>query len=156
TTFTRSHIVKRLAAVLVFLVACSSAAQQQPSTGVSTNVVGADSPRQAVQQFLAAAHAQDLKAMALIWGTNDGPARDVVDHSQLEKRELIMECYVTHDSYAVMSEVSGEKGSRVQVHRREGTWRSLVHPGRRAAAAQGSLRRLVMAAGGNAAARSPV
>ena len=105
--------MKRLAAVLVFLVACSSAAQQQPSTGVSTNVVGADSPRQAVQQFLAAAHAQDLKAMALIWGTNDGPARDVVDHSQLEKREMIMECYVTHDSYAVLSEVSGEKGSRV-------------------------------------------
>ena len=101
--------MKRLVAVLVFLAACStSAAQQRPATTVSTNVVGADSPRQAVQAFLAAAHAQDLKAMALVWGTNDGPARDVVTSSQLEKRELIMQCYVSHDSYSVLSEVPGE------------------------------------------------
>ena len=113
-TFTRSDIVKRFVALLGFLAACStSAAQQQAATPVSSNVVGADSPRQAVQAFLAAAHAQDLKAMALVWGTNDGPARDVVQASQLEKRELIMQCYVTHDSYSVLSEVPGEKGARV-------------------------------------------
>lgn len=113
-TFTRSDIVKRFVALLGFLAACStSAAQQQAAKPVSSNVVGADSPRQAVQAFLAAAHAQDLKAMALVWGTNDGPARDVVQASQLEKRELIMQCYVTHDSYSVLSEVPGEKGARV-------------------------------------------
>ncbi|HKT10139.1 MAG TPA: hypothetical protein VJR24_19715 [Gemmatimonadaceae bacterium] len=106
--------MKRFVAVLVFLAACStSAAQQRPTTTVSSNVVGADTPRQAVQQFLAAAHAQDLKAMALVWGTNDGPARDVVESSQLEKRELIMQCYVSHDSYSVLSEVPGEKGARI-------------------------------------------
>jgi hypothetical protein len=108
--------VKRYVAVLVLLAACTSAAQQHtetPLSPVSSNVAGADTPKQAVQEFLAAAHAQDLKAMALVWGTNNGPARDVVEHSQLEKRELIMQCYVTHDTFTVLSEVQGEKGARV-------------------------------------------
>jgi len=104
--------VKRFVAVLVFLAACSSAGQPA-ATSVSGAAVGADTPRQAIQAFLAAAHSQDLKAMALVWGTNDGPARDVVDHKQLEKRELIMQCYVSHDSYAILNEVPGEKGARV-------------------------------------------
>ena len=51
--------------------------------------------------------------MALVWGTHDGPARDVVDHSQLEKREMIMQCYVSHDTFSVLSEVQGEKGARI-------------------------------------------
>ena len=108
--------MKRYVAVLVVLAACSSAAQQHTATSdspVPTNVAGADTPKQAVQEFLAAAHAQDLHAMALVWGTHDGPARDVVDHKQLEKRELIMQCYVTHDTFTVLSEVQGEKGARV-------------------------------------------
>jgi hypothetical protein len=107
--------VKRYVAVLIFLAACSSAGQQHTGAArpVSGTVSGADTPRQAVQAFLAAAHAQDLRAMALVWGTNDGPARDVVDHTQLEKRELIMQCYVSHDTFSVLSEVPGEKGARV-------------------------------------------
>ena len=51
--------------------------------------------------------------MALVWGTKDGPARDVVDKSQLEKRELIMQCYVNHDSYTIQSEAPGESDTRV-------------------------------------------
>ncbi len=105
--------MKRYVAVLVLLAACSTAAQQHDDTPVSANVSGADTPKQAVQAFLAAAHAQDLRAMALVWGTNDGPARDVVNHSQLEKRELIMQCYVTHDTFTVLNEAPGEKGTRV-------------------------------------------
>lgn len=106
--------MKRYVAVLVLLAACSSsAAQDHTAAPVSANVSGADSPKQAVQAFLAAAHAQDLHAMALVWGTNDGPARDVVDHAQLEKRELIMQCYVTHDTFTVVNEVPGEKGARI-------------------------------------------
>lgn len=105
--------MKRYVAVLIFLAACSSAGQQHTASQISGSVSGADTPKQAVQAFLAAAHAQDLKAMALVWGTNDGPARDVVEHSQLEKRELIMQCYVSHDSFSVLSEVQGEKGTHI-------------------------------------------
>lgn len=104
--------MKRYVAVLIFLAACSSAGQHGAAS-VSGTVSGADTPKQAVQAFLAAAHAQDLRAMALVWGTESGPARDVVDHSQLEKRELIMQCYVTHDTFTVLSEAPGENGSRV-------------------------------------------
>ncbi|MGH7649710.1 MAG: hypothetical protein ACREND_16465 [Gemmatimonadaceae bacterium] len=107
--------MKRYVAVLIFLAACSSTGAQHTAAGapVSGTVSGADTPKQAVQAFLAAAHAQDLRAMALVWGTNDGPARDVVDHTQLEKRELIMQCYVTHDTFSVLSEVPGEKGTQI-------------------------------------------
>src|ERR687885_2406127 len=37
--------------------------------------VGADSPRDAVEDFLKAVRAQDLQAMAAVWGTQKGPAR---------------------------------------------------------------------------------
>jgi hypothetical protein len=103
--------VKRLVVLLLGLAACSSAAQRPTTAGDQT--VGADSPRLAVQAFLGAAKAQDLRAMALVWGTKNGPARDVVDHSQLEKRELIMQCYVTHDTFNILSDAPGQDGTRV-------------------------------------------
>lgn len=104
--------MKRLVLVLLGLAACSSAAQR-PTGSSGDQIVGAGSPRQAVEVFLGAAKAQDLRAMARIWGSRKGPARDVVDHSQLEKRELIMQCYVTHDTFNILSDAPGQNGSRV-------------------------------------------
>ncbi len=73
---------------------------------------GAATPQLAVKNFLAAAKAQNLQSLATAWGTDKGPARDVVDKSQIEKRELIMMCYLNHDSYRVRSEGPGEEGRR--------------------------------------------
>jgi hypothetical protein len=42
--------------------------------------------------------------MSVIWGTPNGPARDQVDRSQLEQRELIMQCYLSHDSFDIQSD----------------------------------------------------
>jgi hypothetical protein len=69
-------------------------------------LTGAAAPKLAVEQFMAAARAQDLQAFSAIWGTDHGAARDVVDRSQLEKRELTMMCYLSHDKFDVESEVS--------------------------------------------------
>lgn len=104
--------MKRLVLLLLGFAACSSAAQR-PTSSPGGQVVGASTPREAVQLFLGAAKAQDLHAMARVWGSRKGPARDVVDHSQLEKRELIMQCYVTHDTFNILSEAPGQDGSRV-------------------------------------------
>lgn len=51
--------------------------------------------------------------MSLVWGGSTGPARDIVPRTQLEKRELIMQCYLTHDTYAINSDVPGQNSARL-------------------------------------------
>lgn len=101
------------AALAAGLTACGGVGRGAESTGAPT-------PALAVERFLGSARAQDLQAMSAVWGTAKGPARDVVDRSQLEQRELIMMCYLTHDSYQVLSEgpaVGGKRSFAVQLRR---------------------------------------
>ena len=99
-------------ALFVMLVAAACGGQAGPSSGAapggpptSKDDPGAPTPNAAVSSFMAAIKAQDLDAIAVIWGTDKGPARDVVPADQLRKRELIMECYFQHDNYQVKSDV---------------------------------------------------
>ena len=94
------------AIVLIALAACHNG----PRSGIDEP--GAPTPQLAVEHFLAAAKAQNLQALAMAWGTDKGPARDVVEKSQIERRELIMMCYLNHDSYRVRSEGPGQEGRR--------------------------------------------
>jgi len=92
---------------LVVLVALAlSACGGRAATTSTGQLTGAASPRRAVETFLGAVKAQDLQAMSSVWGTSKGPARDVVDRAQLEKRELIMQCYLNHDSFVIGSDVA--------------------------------------------------
>jgi hypothetical protein len=101
--------VKVFAILLVALCAgCASA-----GTTSNGQLTGAATPQLAVSKFLASARAQDLQAMSVYWGTEHGPARDVVPRDQLEKRELIMQCYLTHDKFAITGDAPGQHGSRV-------------------------------------------
>jgi hypothetical protein len=105
--------VKRFAVILLILAACQSApanTSPTPSGSVADNRPGAESPRRAVEIFLDAARAQDLQAMSLIWGTTKGPARRVVARDQLEKRELIMQCYFSHDKFEVLNDIRTKEG----------------------------------------------
>ncbi|HEX2781262.1 MAG TPA: hypothetical protein VHM30_17305, partial [Gemmatimonadaceae bacterium] len=81
-------MLRPAALALIVLAACHPAARggvDQP---------GAPTAALAIDRFLGAAKAQDLQQLALVWGTTKGPARDVVDQSQIERRELIMICYL--------------------------------------------------------------
>lgn len=51
--------------------------------------------------------------MSVIWGTAKGPARDVVDRAQLERRELIMQCYLNHDKFQILSEAPAQNETRM-------------------------------------------
>lgn len=102
--------MKRLAVIVLALAACTSSA---PSVRPNGQLTGAVGPRQAVDMFLGAVRAQDLQAMSVVWGTSKGPARDVVPRSQLEKRELVMQCYLSHDKFQILSETPGPGGSRI-------------------------------------------
>jgi hypothetical protein len=102
-------VVHRTALVLLIaLAACHNAPR-------GSDVTGAPTPALAVERFLGSAKAQDLQAMSTVWGTARGAARDVTDRSQLERRELIMICYLTHDTYKVQSEGPAQQGKRAFV-----------------------------------------
>jgi hypothetical protein len=133
--------MKKLSIVLVLVAACHSGAPQHPSTGVrpagapfASGSGGATSPRAAVESFLAAARSEDLQAMALVWGTAAGPARNTIPRDELEKRELVMMCFLRHDRYEILSDASSTGGQRrIEVEFEQGPLRRtaafLVVPG---------------------------
>jgi hypothetical protein len=82
--------VKRLALLLVFTAACRT-------VPVGSGASGADSQTAAVERFLAAARAKDIKALSDVWGDESGPARNKFPTKELERRELIMVCLLRHD-----------------------------------------------------------
>ncbi len=84
-----------------------------PGNPAPGNATGAATASGAVDQFMAAVKAQDLQAMGAIWGTKSGPARDQMDVKQLQERELIMLCYLKHDSFRTLSEAPSLSQDRV-------------------------------------------
>lgn len=101
-----------MAALLLTVVACATT----PTPGVASSPgdgTGAAAPRLAVDAFLDAVRTEDLQAMGATWGTVNGPARESIERTELEKRVIILQCFLQHDSYRVLSEVPGEAGRRV-------------------------------------------
>jgi hypothetical protein len=125
---------KRIAGLL-FLAACSTATQ---TIGNNGQLTGAATPQLAVDQFLTAVRNRDLQAMSTVFGTNKGPARETMDRTELEKREIILACYFNNDSYRMLGEQSGQAGHRevrVELHRgnltRQSTFYAVKGPGDR-------------------------
>ena len=97
--------LKKIALILLFAIAC------RPQAGMP--VTGAPTARAAVEQFLAAVRAQDLQAMSAIWGNEKGPAREQYPLNEVEQRELLMQCYFSHDSFRILGQVDGENARKV-------------------------------------------
>jgi hypothetical protein len=106
--------MKKLSLALVLVAACHSAAATPSSAGspFGGSSGGATSPRAAVASFLTAARNEDLQAMATVWGTSAGPARNTIPRDELEKRELIMMCFLRHDRYQLISDAESTAGQR--------------------------------------------
>jgi hypothetical protein len=96
-------------ALVVVTAACSRT--PAPSTP-SVALTGAAAPKLAVEQFLAAVKAQDLQAISVVWGTSKGPARDQMERTELERREIIMQGCYAHDRYRVLEEGPSPGGER--------------------------------------------
>jgi hypothetical protein len=102
----------------ILLSACASAPPSNPGSTTPNPVItggmtGAGAPRLAVEQFLSAAQAGDLQAMSVVFGTDKGAARDNIQWNELEKREIILQCFFNADSYRILSEAPGADGHRV-------------------------------------------
>ncbi len=120
--------MKKLALVLLIAVAaCRTGSNAPPSTTPATTGganTGAESPRTAVDAFLRAVRTEDLQAMGAVWGTKDGAARDQMERTELERREIVMMCLFKHDSYRVVHEGPSAGGKRqVDVELTRGTER---------------------------------
>lgn len=88
-------------------VACSRA----PGPGGS--LTGAPSPRQAAAEFMNAVKAGDLQALSAVWGTEQGPARDQLERTDLEQRLVILLGCYRHDNFSLGNERTGSGGERV-------------------------------------------
>ena len=113
--FVRKSIL--VAAMFLGLGACATATSPGAGSPTPAGATGAVAARLAVTSFLDAVRAQDIQAMGAIFGTSRGALRDTMERTadastQLEKRLIILQCYLQHDSYRVLSEVPGESGSR--------------------------------------------
>jgi len=48
----------------------------------------------------------------MVWGTEAGPARATMKPDELEKRELVMMCYLRHDAHRIVEDVPVAGGQR--------------------------------------------
>ena len=53
--------------------------------------------------------------MSMAWGTSSGPASTRMDQSERDQREIVMMCFLKHDSYQVLSEAPGTNNERIFV-----------------------------------------
>ena len=76
----------------------SAGASNAPSPSNSTSMVGASTPKGAVEMMLTAAKMQDIQALSAVWGDEQGMTRDRVDRKELEMRSIDLICLLKHDS----------------------------------------------------------
>jgi hypothetical protein len=80
-----------------------------------------------VQNFMRAVADSNLPAMAALWGTSRGPAAQVKQPPDYEKRIAVMQAYLTSDEYRIISDhQDGPTATRhavqVQLRRQACTW----------------------------------
>jgi hypothetical protein len=107
-------------ASLVVLAACASSPARstspapQPAVAAGSSTGAADA-RAAVLAFLDAAKNGDLQALSAVWGSAEGSVRDTgaIPRDEMEKRELVMLCYLGHDSHSIVSDAQAANNERV-------------------------------------------
>jgi hypothetical protein len=106
--------VKKLLIGFLLLAACTTRSTVIPATRGGSGTVSASSARPALDAFLAAIRSKDLQALGANWGDKDGPIRDSkrISMDELEKRELLLMCYFSHDSYTVLDDQAAAGGER--------------------------------------------
>jgi len=109
------------ASITSLTVACATSPSKAtssaplPAVAPAGSATGAADPRGAVLAFLDAAKNQDLQALSAVWGSVDGSVRDTgaIPRDEMEKRELVMICYLTHDSHQIVNDAPAANNERV-------------------------------------------
>ena len=105
-----------LATMMISSTACAKKVVEttiSPAPGSATSAqlakpldgqVGAANGRAAVEAFLIAVKAQDLRGMSAVWGNDKGPMADRIKRDELEKRLIVIQCLLTHDKWQFAEE----------------------------------------------------
>jgi hypothetical protein len=116
----RKLIAIALASIATLTVGCASSpaavnTAAQPAVAPPGSSTGASSARAAVLAFLDAGKNQDLQALGTVWGSAEGSVRDTgnIPREEMEKRELVMLCYLNHDTHEIVSDAPAPNNERV-------------------------------------------
>jgi len=95
--------------------ATSTSGAPLPAVAPAGSTTGAADAKSAVLAFLDAAKSQDLQALSAVWGSAEGSVRDTgtIPRDEMEKRELVMMCYLTHDTHQIVSDAPAANNERV-------------------------------------------
>ncbi len=85
-----------------FWVGATLAVAACGSRSSSSSMIPVD-PQVTVTRFMSAVEANNLVAMADLWGTKDGPSVEEMDRTELEMRLTVMQSYLTNDGYEVLA-----------------------------------------------------
>ncbi len=117
-----------IAGSLLMVAACTS--NPRPTTSSSggrqsgaTAASGAPTAKAAVEGFMSAVKGQDLQRMSILWGTEKGLAREQMSRDDLEKRLVVMQCTMTHDSWSftgkpALLRSSFEEDFQIELHQK--------------------------------------
>ncbi|MEP6688280.1 MAG: hypothetical protein ABJC36_08010 [Gemmatimonadales bacterium] len=112
-------IQRRYFATALLLAACGGA-------GGAPQVHPANTASGAVETFMKAVADSNLAAMAGIWGTNKGPAGRTHEPVDYERRIVVMQSYLSHDDFRILSDTpegsEGRHAVQVQIRRGACTW----------------------------------
>ncbi len=80
-------------------------------------------PESAIQGFMGAVRAQDLRGMANLWGTSKGPASKTMKSEELRRRLSVIQVYLVHDSFEILPAIvsttdGGKRDFVVRITRR--------------------------------------
>ena len=113
-------IAGSIASIILLATACASApsattSAPQPAVAPSGSGTWASDARGAVLAFLDAGKNGDLQALSAVWGSTAGSVRDVgaIPRDEMEKRELVMMCYLSHDTHQIVSDAASANAERV-------------------------------------------
>jgi hypothetical protein len=107
-TFRRAALPLLVLASAVAGPGCASSGSQI----YADEAYGAPTPEQAVSSFLTAAKQSDYRAMANLFGTEDGPAENRWGRADVEQRMYVLAAVLDHQSFELrLLNVAGEENT---------------------------------------------
>ena len=113
-------IASSIGSIILLTAACATSPSRtttapQPAVAASGSGTGATDARGAVLAFLDAGKNGDLQALSAVWGSNAGSVRDAgtIPRDEMEKRELVMMCYLSHDTHQIVTDAASANDERV-------------------------------------------
>jgi len=108
-------------AAALLLAACSGG-----GAGGTSQVPPANTASAAVKDFMKAVADSNLTTMANLWGSANGPAGKTRQPADYERRITVMQAYLSHDDFRILSDVPDgvdtRRAMQVQIRRQACTW----------------------------------